>query len=150
MESAVTYVDENIGVAVYEDCQVTDGQAVCEEVVVAMGSSGYTHTVTGTVSMTPFAVQGGGLASGSDAIQTSPVPTGNFATWTFPAVWSSSTSAIDGASSSLSSGGSESSSGAASKTSGSTTATPTGNTNGALTIRAHSLLTVIAAGLGIT
>ncbi|KAH9917455.1 uncharacterized protein B0H18DRAFT_1034777 [Fomitopsis serialis] len=135
--AALTYIDENIGIAAYESCQLSDGETVCEEVVIAMGADGYTTTATGTLPIESFAVQGGGPATGSNAIQTSPVPTGDFATWTGPPSASSAPS------------GSESSSNAVSKTSASTTATPTGNTSGALSLslRTSGRITLSIAGL---
>jgi len=80
--AAVTYIDEDDGVALYENCNIQDGVAVCEDVVVAMGSGGLTMTQTTTETADPFAVQGGAAATGAAAISTSPVPTGDFATWT--------------------------------------------------------------------
>lgn len=79
--AAVTYIDENVGLALYENCNVADGVAVCEDVVIEMGSEGTTTTATITQAVEPFAIQGGGAATGADAITTSPVPTGDFATW---------------------------------------------------------------------
>ena len=80
--AAVTYIDENLGIALYENCNVADGVAVCEDVVIEMGSGGMTMTDTVTQPVESFAIQGGGVATGADAITTSPVPTGDFATWT--------------------------------------------------------------------
>ncbi|KZT70076.1 hypothetical protein DAEQUDRAFT_810821 [Daedalea quercina L-15889] len=80
--AAVTYIDENIGIALYENCNVANGVAVCEDVVIEMGSEGTTATTTVTEPVSSFAVQGGGAVTGAAAITTSPVPTGDFATWT--------------------------------------------------------------------
>ncbi|EPS99487.1 hypothetical protein FOMPIDRAFT_124195 [Fomitopsis schrenkii] len=74
--AALTYFDENLGLANYENCNVADGIAVCEDVGIAMGSRGTTVTTTVTQTVELFAVQGGASATGVDAITTSPVPTG--------------------------------------------------------------------------
>ncbi|KAH9917456.1 uncharacterized protein B0H18DRAFT_1034778 [Fomitopsis serialis] len=153
--AAVTYIDEEEGIAF----------AVCEDVVIEMGSSGLTMTDTTTETVDPFAVQGGAAATGAAAISTSPVPTGDFATWTpdfgtfptdssddgFPATTGSSQAAgITPAPTASTSGMSKvpASSGSASgSSSDSANAKTTSTTSGAGSIHVFSLLTVVVAGV---
>ena len=144
--AAVTYVDETLGMAVYENCNIANGQAVCEDVAIMMGPQGRTMTDTFTESVVPFTVQGGGSAS----IQTSPVAT-NFATWTgTPAIYDSTYTTFPGETLPTATG-SASDTGSGSKTSssasGPTTATPTGKDSGAPNVHASGLLIFGAAGL---
>lgn len=143
--AAATYVDETLGMAIYDNCNIADGQAVCEDVVIMMGPEGRTMTDTFTESVVPFTVQGGGSAS----IQTSPAAT-DFATWTgTPAIYESTYTTFPGETLPTATGAA-SSTGSGSKTSsasGSTTATPTGKDSGALNVHSSSLLTFGAAGL---
>ena len=131
--------------AVYENCNIANGQAVCEDVGIAMGSGGLTTTDTFTESVVAFTVQGGGSAS----IQTSPVDT-NFATWTGPPVDPTDTGS-SGGTFPTATGSVASTSGSHAKTSssasGSATPTSTGQGSGALNVHASSLSTLAAVGL---
>ncbi|EPS96860.1 hypothetical protein FOMPIDRAFT_1129627 [Fomitopsis schrenkii] len=159
--AAVTYVDENLGLALYENCNVADGTAVCEDVVIIMGSEGTTATTTVTQAVESFAVQGGASATGADAITTSPVPTGDFATW----VPDDDDGATANAGSTQSSGAAPTHSvttqatgsgfskvvtptgGASQAGSSTTSASGAQTTSGAARFQTSSLLIVVAAGL---
>ncbi|KAH9843131.1 uncharacterized protein C8Q71DRAFT_736018 [Rhodofomes roseus] len=164
--AGVTYIDEGVGLAMYESCNIQDGISVCEDVVIAMGSDGLTMTQTVTETVAPFAVQGGAAVTGAAAISTSPVPTGDFATWTpefgdfptdssddgFPAPTGSSqaagntptpTPAPSGMSKVAASGGAATSDASGSAGNAQTTST----TSGATHLHLSSLLAVVVAGI---
>lgn len=64
--AAVTYIDPDLGISVEENCQISGGLAVCNDVVAAPSSDGvdgYTMTATITETVAPFPIQIGGATS---------------------------------------------------------------------------------------
>ncbi|KAI0726692.1 hypothetical protein C8Q72DRAFT_517429 [Fomitopsis betulina] len=157
--AALTYIDEDLGLALYENCNVANGIAVCEDVVIEMGSEGGTVTETITQAVEYLTVQGGG----ANSITTSPVPTGDFATWsdTYGYLTSSDDdSATADADSTQQSVAAPTSTGfskvvtptggasqAGSSTTSSSDAQTTGKTSGAAQFKISSIATVVVAGL---
>lgn len=157
--AALTYIDEDLGLALYENCNVANGIAVCEDVVIEMGSEGGTVTETITQAVEYLTVQGGG----ANSITTSPVPTGDFATWSADfegftsdgddgatadadsTQRSAATPTSTGFSKVVNPTGGASQSG--SSTTSSSGAQTTDKTSGAAQFKTSSLLTVVVAGL---
>ncbi|PCH37920.1 hypothetical protein WOLCODRAFT_22946 [Wolfiporia cocos MD-104 SS10] len=81
--ASLYYEDPSIGAEMSESCQINNGIAVCVDGVAvpdAYGIGGYTTTYTVEEVVQSFAIQGGGKATGTAAIATTPTSTPYYST----------------------------------------------------------------------